>query len=182
MWVVTAGKNAPLDPEELEFLDGLAQAEAARLNEASQAERQELEEFRMVRTRRSWAAIAGALDMDGTKIMLAEQAARRAAAEAEGSAGELPQRPAPKPSSIGPKVRASVFVLSSNRLWATPAHALVCFTNSLLLAFAALAHVPFLHLLNAQAEPKRPVTHYPRPNLKPIVRPKAQAPKTAGQG
>ncbi|KAF5832877.1 hypothetical protein DUNSADRAFT_11067 [Dunaliella salina] len=103
------GKNAPLDPEELEFLDGLAQAEAARLNETSQTERQELEEFRM---------------------MLAEQAAQRAAAEAEGSAGETLQRSAPKPSSIGPK-----------------------------------------------AEPKRPISHYPRPNLKPVFRPKAQAPK-----
>jgi hypothetical protein len=42
------GKNKPLEPDELEFLDGLAEAEAARLKEANQVERQELDEFRTV--------------------------------------------------------------------------------------------------------------------------------------
>jgi len=46
-----AGKNRPLADEDLEFFDGLAEAEAARYREASQAERDELREFRKVRRR-----------------------------------------------------------------------------------------------------------------------------------
>lgn len=49
LWALLhTGKNTPLDPEELDFLDSIAEAEALRQREASQHERQELDEFRQV--------------------------------------------------------------------------------------------------------------------------------------
>lgn len=104
-----AGKNRPLDPDELEFLETLAQQEADQQRRVHSQEQADLEAYRQAVAAAADAKAAAAAATDGEDASLAEFSGRdpeaAAAANADpNSSGGLAAPPAAAAAASGRKV------------------------------------------------------------------------------